>query len=138
MIKKMLGAIVFGAALLLSPVTIDNAAAENNKSNSTTAIAKDCAPTGDLEIAAAYGSFLGNSRLKGVIFNRSLDQDYDNVEVKVDFYDERGSLISSQIIDVREDIERGEAEDISFSLNSPRGTESTKWSIVCAEKDGLF
>lgn len=135
----MIGAIALSAALALSTGCMNRGTTASAGTSPSTGVARNCAPTTDLEITAAYDrNAVGPSKLEGSIFNKSLERDYDDVQLQVSFYDKGGSHISSQVLVVKQDVEKGEAEDFSLAFTSPVGAESATWSIICAEEDGLF
>lgn len=139
MIAKTIGAIALSAALALSTGFTNKEVTASNGTNSSTEITKNCSPTPDLEVTAIYDrNELGKSKLKGSIYNRSLEQDYDNVQLQVNFYDVSGAQISSQVLVMNKDIGAGKAEDFSLAFTSPVGAESATWNIICAEEDGWF
>lgn len=127
MIKRMFGVMALSAALALSTGCM------NRGANS---MAKNCNPTTDLELTADYSrDAVGKSELTGSLFNRSLNRDYENVQLRVDFYDNEGSHVSSQVLVVEDEVDAGEAEQFSLAFVSPVGTERAAWSISCAEED---
>lgn len=127
MIKRMFGVMAISAALALSTGCMNRGA---------TSMAKNCTPTTDLELSADYSrDAIGQSELTGSLFNRSLDKDYENVQLQVEFYDQAGSRISSQVLVVDEEVDAGEAEQFSLAFVSPVGTDRASWSIMCAEPD---
>ena len=139
MIKRIFGVMALSAALALSSANTGRASENTHNDNNNAMAAGNCDATADLEIAAAYNSgFLVKEKIRGVIFNRSLNKDYDDVQVRVDFFDKNGSLIRSESVTLKEDVGSGEAEDFAFALNAPSGTERVSWNVVCAERDGLF
>lgn len=96
-------------------------------------MARTCQKTSELEMAAESNlNVVGTSRLYGSLYNRSLDTDYRDPQIRIDFYDQAGTPISSEVLIVDKRIEAGEAEKFALDFTAPVGTESAEWDIVCA------
>lgn len=94
-----------------------------------------CKNTNDIEIVAEYGNLQSSeSEISGSIYNKSLEKDYKNVQLRVDFYDRSGKSISSQVLRVDQKVGAGEAQDFEVSFNPPLGAEQAKWSVLCASE----
>lgn len=96
----------------------------------------DCTAANDLVLTASFDhDKLGDSELTGALFNKSAGKDYDDVSVKVEFYDENSSMIGSQVYMITEDVDAGEVEDFHLKFKAPDNTTSANWSVICVEKD---
>lgn len=113
-----LGAMLSFPAFAASPAVIDN-------------------PATDLIVEAKLTKgFLMREGLRGVIFNRS-NIEYDDVKLKVVFYDESNNHIGMHTLTINEDIEPGEAEDLKLKFDVPNNADRAVWTVLDAEKGGL-
>jgi hypothetical protein len=137
--KRILVALALGAALSL---TIAATPADKGRN-------ADCMTTNDLTIGQDIGgtsqdmnriggatnaSSISN-RLSGTITNNSLEQGYDNVMVRVDYFDEDNNAVGSETIKVRKDIDPGDTENFTASIHTPAGATRASYSVDCAEHD---
>ena len=94
-----------------------------------------CDAQEDIQITAQVDlDRIGNSELNGSITNGS-DDEYQNVQVKVDFYDDMNNHISSQMFTINEDLDPGETENFDLTFRAPDKARSAKWSVACTESD---
>jgi uncharacterized membrane protein len=127
--KRLWTMIALGAALGLS-VTFTSVSA-----NAGGKIANDNAAY-DLTVQAEFDhDELGDSELKGTLFNTSVVNAYDDVVLNVDFFDDQNVLIDTQYFTLDEDLEAGEDEDFRVRIQAPEGTESASWMISSAEDE---
>lgn len=94
-----------------------------------------CQPTNDIDVVAEYGNLSNSeSKIQGSVYNKSLEKDYKNVQLQMDFYDRSGQSISSQVLSVDQKVKAGEARNFEVVFNPPVGAESAEWSILCASE----
>lgn len=131
--KRILGAIAVSAALLFS------IAATPAKSDLPDA---NCVTTEDLVLhvedfdESAFGNY--EAELSGTLHNTSMDQGFDDVVVRVDYFDEQDVLIDSEMIKIHRDVDPGESESFSEDLEAPAEASRAEWSVDCAEEDRSF
>jgi hypothetical protein len=128
--KRILGAIAAGMALLFTM------AATPADTGSTDA---SCLTTEDLvlnvqEIDAATLSS-SNGEISGTIRNNSSEYGYDDVIVRIDYYDAQDVLIDAESIKIHRDIDPGESESFTRELNAPADAAHARLSVDCAEGD---
>ena len=137
--KRILGALALGAVLSLSLAATPAETGTN----------PDCLTTTDLSIGQDLGgtsqemnridnasniSSISN-RLTGTITNNSTDQGYEDVEVKVDYFDDENNAVGSETVKVRKDIDPGDSEQFTANIHTPSGATRASYSIACAEQD---
>jgi len=102
-------------------------------SNSYNNISKlDCSEVNDILIDANLN--LDDSSLRGSLINNSIENDYDEVRIKIDYFDMMGLLVSSETLMVAEDLDPGENEKFKFRLKEPDEAVSAQWAVVCADE----
>jgi hypothetical protein len=125
--KKIFSMIALSVALGLS-----TGYAGNGNNIKTT---DDCEMSSVISVNAKYDhDAIGKSELTGSLTNSS-EQDYKNVNIRVDFLNDKQEMIGSHVVQVNEDVEAGETEDFQFELNDPKGTETARWTVMCSEED---
>lgn len=127
--KRVLGTLALAAALLFT------AAAPANRNMAD----RSCMTTEDLvlHVEDFDESALGNNDANffGTIHNTSQEHGYDDVIVRVDYFDEQDVLIDSETIKIHRDIDPGESESFKSELNPPAEASNAAWSVDCAEDD---
>ena len=122
--KKLFASIAMGAALMLSiPVTAmgDNPVTSNNG-------ADDILLSGELTND-------GKPEISGTLFNTSDKTSYDDVVICVDYYDQDHHVIGTENYTIRQDVEQGENEDFSITLNAPEGMFTADYNVLAADID---
>lgn len=118
---KKLFALAIGAMLSFQAFAASSAAADS--------------PTSDLIVEAKLNKgFLMSEGMRGVIFNKG-NTAYEDVKLRVDFYDDSNNLIGMNTLTINEDIEPGEAEDLKLKFDVPENAERAVWTVLDAEKD---
>ena len=127
--KKLWGMIALGAALGLSGLFTPASANGIKGMDENDAMY-------DITVQAQFDhDEMGDSELKGTLFNTSDEATYDDVVLNVDFYDDQNTLIHTQYFTVDEDVAEGEDEDFRIKIEAPEGTESASWTVWSAEED---
>lgn len=75
----------------------------------------------------------GNSELEGALFNTNNDVKFDDVILRVDFYNQGGSIIGSRSFVVKEKVYPGQSAPFKLKFKAPKDTESVKWAVVGAD-----
>ena len=129
--KRILGALALSAVLLLSM----GASPDPNEGS----LSNSCMTTEDLTLQvegfdeSAFGNY--DAELTGTITNTSAASSYEDVMVRVDYYNDMGTLIDSEMIKIHRDVDPGDSESFNRELNAPSEASSAEWSIDCAEDD---
>ena len=130
--KRIIGAIVLSIAscFLMGATTMDDSSDA------------DCVNASQLMLQAEEfdESALGNYQPEviGTITNQSATESYDDVTVRVDYYDEQNNVIASEMVEVDKDIEPLETEEFDAGLNPPMDVAYANYTVECAEHDRSF
>lgn len=96
----------------------------------------DCLQAMDLKVDGSFDhDWLGESEIRGVIVNNSLTNEYEDALLNVRFYDDDHVLLGSETLKIDKDLDRGETENFKLEMETPRGTESADWSVVCVDQE---
>lgn len=93
----------------------------------------DCKPTPDVIITAKHmKDDAGRSTLQGSLFNQSLNQDFTDPKIRVDFFSAAGENIGgAQEFTIEKNLKRGEAVPFEFDYMAPVGADSAVWKVSC-------
>ena len=122
--KKIFAALALGAALTLPGIV----SAEPNLENTNNA-------SEDISLA---GEFTNDEKpeISGTLFNTSDNTAYENVVIRVDFYDEDRNIIKSENYTLNEDVNEGEDEDFTLTLdNAPENMFHADFNVAEASLD---
>jgi uncharacterized membrane protein len=123
--KRLIGIILLGSALSFTVASCSSAEA-----------AAKADPSKQISVQARFDhDKVGNSELKGAIFNMNNDVDFEDIVLKVDFYNKAGGMIGSRSFVVKEKINPGESEKFKLEFRAPKDTDYAQWSVVGGEAD---
>lgn len=129
--KKLFGVLALSVMFGLST----SAYSGDNNNNEKKSKTDDCKAVTELALEATLDhDERGDSELKGKLFN-SGSEEYEDIMIRVDFYNDLQEVISSQTFKVTEDIGPGNTEDFKFEFTAPEGTAHATWAVDCAEEE---
>lgn len=138
--KRILGALALGVALSLSiaatPAETGNTARDSECMTTTElSLGKEMQGTSQEMNTVGSGASNISNELRGTLTNNSLNQGYEDVEIRVDYLNNEGTPVGSETVTVHKDIDPGSTESFTESLNPVAGATNASYSIVCAEED---
>lgn len=97
----------------------------------------DCSATEDVKIVVADYDLddEGESELSGKIVNRSSDDEYNGVQLKLDFWDDDGQRLGSQVVTLDTQLNESQTEDFLVKFNAPEDTERLTYDVLCAVEE---
>jgi hypothetical protein len=131
--ERIFGAMALGAALCLSiaatPVQDETGDDECVSAPELTLLGNEIK---DVSLSNYHGEF------EGTLINGSKVQSYDDVTIRIDYYDEQEQIVRSEAVKIRKDLEPGESEDFSIAIYPPNNAARASYAIACAEQDRSF
>ncbi|MEO7445862.1 MAG: hypothetical protein ABIT96_03725 [Ferruginibacter sp.] len=78
-------------------------------------------------------NLLGQTVVKGIIFNNAKMVTYKDVDIKIDFYSKTGALLEEDHEVVFETITPGGSKSFKSKFFTPRGTDSVTFKVITAK-----
>ena len=130
---KTIKRVVLSVAIMLGLAVSSSSAGTNDPIKISN---NDCSQLQDLKVEGEFDhDWLGESELRGSIINNSLYQEYEDAMVNIRFYDDDHILLGSKTLKIDKELDRGETENFKLEFDTPSGTESADWAVVCAEEE---
>lgn len=78
-------------------------------------------------------NILGQTVVKGTVFNKATVASYKDVDIKLDFYSKTGTLLETDKETVYEVIGPGQSKNFKTKYFAPKGTDSVALSVTAAK-----
>lgn len=75
--------------------------------------------------------------LKGKLYNSSNLAEYEKVQLRVNYFDNKGTSLGNEIIYVSRSIKEGETDMFMEHLKAPKNTHNLTVDVLCAEEKGM-